>query len=148
MKFLQPIGSRAYRAKTVRVVSLRKIEALVDLDFGVQVQKTFVIDGLREDLGVETEQSFSAAKHCMIVLLGGRKLVIRPDPEARSAWHKLDAIRASVYVVGSFDDHPVGYVERLSEADGPALEVGPFVTWLSSQNFDIERVKEALNGVH
>lgn len=147
MKSLPPIDSRSYKAKTLRVIPVRKVEALVDLDFGVQVQKTFIIDGLDDNLGVDGEQAWSAARHCMIVLLGGKKLVVRPDPEVRHAWHRLDAIKANVYVLGTFDDHPVGYVERLPEANGPALEVGPFITWLSSQNFDVARVKEALNGV-
>lgn len=144
MTALPALDSRCFFARAARIRSLNRIDAALDLDFGISIERTFVI----EDLPVEgmSEELALRAKHCLIVLAGGKRLIVRPDPRLRDRWEFLRSIPARVYLLERVAGRPVGYVETLTEASGPALELAPYLTWLSLQDFDVDLVKETLNG--
>lgn len=140
------INSRTFRARTVRVHSPNRIEVDLDLDFGSRLKRTFLIEGLV--LNDVPEALRQDAKHCLVVLVGGKNLVVRPNPRERDRWHRISDLHARVYL-RDVDVHgePVGYVPGgVPESSGPVLEVGPYMSWLQSQGFDVERVKETMNG--
>lgn len=162
MNALTAVASRTFPAKTLRVhapVCLEiegtgalelelALDALVDLDFGVQVRRTFRISDVPlASASEETDASvLDRAKHCLVVLVGGKNLVIRPDPSLRERWHLMPSIPARVYLRDRVLGKPVGYIESMAEAGGPALEVGPFMAWLAGEGFEVDLVREALNG--
>lgn len=145
MRPLPVVDLRAFRARTLQVVSVQRIEAMLDLDFGVHIQRTFEIDGIGE-LNVKSQDEWAAARHCMIVLLGGKQLVVHPDASTREVWYRTSPIRARVYLLGRIRGNPIGYVADLPGVGGPALDVGPYIARLAQDGFEIDFVKETING--
>lgn len=139
----QTATTRLFAARTQRVQSVRRIEALVDLDFAVQIRRTFLLDALQ--LPPLDEAMIARAKHCLVVLIGGKQLLVRPDPNTRWNWHLMPEILARVFLNERVFGRPVGYIELMPEAQGPVLEVAPYMNWLASQRFDVDLVRETLN---
>jgi len=139
------LASRAFRARTVRVQTANRIEVNLDLDFGLRLTKTFLLEGF--SLQDVPEEKRSDAKHCLVILVGGKNLGVRPDPSAREKWHSLADLRARVYLRERVFESPVGFVESgVEEANGPVLEISPYMRWLAERGFDIEDVKTTMNG--
>lgn len=139
------INSRTFRARTIRVQTANRIEVDLDLDFGLRSKRNFLVDGLTlvdipEDLRPD-------AKHCLVILVGGKNLVVRPDSRVRDKWHGIADLRAQVYLRGAVFGDPVGYISGgVPESSGPVLEVGPYMRWLQTHDFNVEFVKEMING--
>lgn len=145
MTTLPALASRAFHAKTLRVWTINRVEAIVDLDFGVTIRKSFTIDGLA--LGDALSEDVRArAVHCLVVLIGGKRLIVQPDPRSRDRWGSMREIAARVYLAEKVNGSPIGYTENLPEASGPVLELAPYVSWLAQQQFDIDLVRETMNG--
>lgn len=138
------LASRGFRARTVCVQSANRIETELDLDFGIRLRRTFLLDGFEVHAAVG--EARNRAKHCLVVLAGGRSLVVRPDPRLRDRWHGGVDLRARVFLCERVFGRPVGYMQSVTEAQGPALELGPYMSWLASTDFDVEVVKDLLNG--
>jgi hypothetical protein len=139
-----PLHSPVFPGKTVGVLSANRIDAIVDCDFGLSARRVFQLAEFdSRALGPEAHHS---AKHCLIVLVGGRdRLVIRPDPFTRREWYAQAVIRARVYLpVAAMADQPVGYVESMPEAKGPFLEVSAHMRWLQDRAFDVQLVRDML----
>jgi hypothetical protein len=133
---------------TAGVISANRFEAVVDCDFGMSKRQVFQLADF--DTRALPHEAHNAAKHCLIVLLGGRdRLVLRPDPFSRREWHAQPVIRARVYLPlrAPVAPPPVGYVESMPEVKGgPFLEVSAYMHWLSERGFDVALVRSMLNG--
>lgn len=133
------LPSRLYRARTVRVERLNCVEVSLDLDFGVAVKKRIIIEGItpRE----VPRKLHSAAEHCMIVLLGGKRLVIH----VADAADKRDGIIVGrVYLAERTFGDPPG-LRSPHGLDVKLLEVGEFFQHLAAHKFDGDQVKRVLN---
>lgn len=139
------IASRTFPARVIRVQTTSRVEALLDLDFGVHVRHSFaIVDAAK--LSPSDAELRDRARHCLVVLLGQKRVLLRPDPRYRERWHQMSEIPARVYLCERVRGNAIGYIEAGPEFARPVLEVGPYLTWLADQNFDIELVKETLNG--
>lgn len=145
MTTLPSLVSRSFHARTLRVQSVARIEATIDLDFGVMIRRTIVLDGLTlpRDMPDDLRQR---AKHCLVVLIGGKRLVIRPDARSRDRWNSMPEIPSRVYLAERVCGKPIGFIETLPDANGSVLELAPYLTWLATQHFDVDLVKETMNG--
>lgn len=147
MSTIPAIASRTFHARTARVPSVYRVEAFVDLDFGVQLRQTFALDALDFPIKLEPEL-FERAKHCLVVLIGGKRLIVRPDPGMREEWRLLAEIPARVYLCEKVYGKPIGYIEHMPEIGIPVLELSPFLSWLWTERFDVDLVREVMNGSH
>ena len=138
-----PFNARTFRAKTVRVHSIGVVEVSLDLDFGVRVSKVLSIEGIRP-LEIP-EHLHSNAMHCLVVLLGGKKLLVQPNPDDREAWGRMPTIRARVFVDEKVHGNPIGLTTNIDGVDGDLLDVAPFCHDLCSSGFPVDGVKQVLN---
>jgi hypothetical protein len=143
-----PYTSRTFRAKTVRVHSIGVVEVSLDLDFGVRVTKVLSIEGMRPS--EIPEHLHSNAMHCLVVLLGGKRLLIQPDPVEREGWGRIPSVRARVFVDEKVHGTPVGLTTNIADATGDLLDVAPFCHDLCGSGFRVDAVKQVLNkaGAH
>lgn len=133
---------REFRAQTIRVETPWLLMVDLDLDFGVRHHKGVQIIGVPEIRG---DDALRKARHCLVVLAGSRSLVVRPDMRMREKWGAISPLPSRVFVADRVHGEPVGYVETLPEAQGPALEIGPYMAWLARGGFNVETVKGHLS---
>lgn len=142
MSALSVMLVRSYSAKTLRVRTVSRIEALVDLGFDMSIRRTFVLRGVTLPPQIDTEQ----AKHCLIILIGAKRLIVRPDVQSCERWGVMEEIPCRIFLAERVFGKPIGYTINLPEAAGPVLELGPYISWLATQNFDLNVVKQTVNG--
>lgn len=110
--------------------------ATLDIGFGVHVDKTLALEGV--ECRNMHSAIFAAARHCMCILLGGKRLLVAVN------YATLDArIPARVYVNETNDGNPA-YVVAPHGMERPLIEVGAFFQWVQARNFAIDLVKDAL----
>lgn len=129
-----------FPARTVCVHAPNLIEATLDLGFGVSLTRIFRLDTVSTD-GLD-EEAYSRAKHCLVVLLGGKRLLVQPQDERTFK----NPIEARIYLDEKTHGKLVGQTCGMSTSVDPVLEVGPYVNWLRARGFDLDDVKFALNG--
>jgi hypothetical protein len=138
-----PYSAKTFKAKTTRVHSVGAIEVLIDLDFGVSISKVITLDGLLPSDIPETEKN--KAQHCLIVLLGGKKLLLQPDPTESNFWGRKPDVRSRVFLDERIFGTPVGMTTGVSNEDGDFLDVVAFLKSLASDGYQVEDVKNILN---
>ncbi|KKL74226.1 hypothetical protein LCGC14_2067010 [marine sediment metagenome] len=127
-----------FRGRTVRVHSLNCVEVELQLGFGVSIKKLVLLEGIEQkDI---PRSSRSEAKHCLVVLVGGKKVLVQADAQ-----------RKDNYVVGRvfLDEKVYGDPEGMMTPHGmdkALLEISTFYAWLATQKYDIQEVKAVLNG--
>lgn len=125
-------------ARVVRVHSANKVELDVDLGFGVRIVRAFTLEGL--DNRTVPDELATRAVHALVVLVGGKDVLIRPEsmkPEAR---------RAGVYLNTRIFGTPVGFVADVPGLPRPILDVAAFLNWIAAQDFDIALVRDVVHG--
>lgn len=132
------------KARTHRVHALNRIEAMVDLGFGIHANKMFEIEDVNPALA---RGEYDRAMHCFAVLLGGKHLLIQPDERQREEWTHAPVLRARIYLAEKTHGSQVGHTFGLGGRVDPVLEVAPFVNWLRERSFRLDDVKAALNGL-
>jgi len=133
--------SRVYRGRTLKVVTINCMDVQLDLGLGVNVQKRVVIEGVgKHALSRIPHHLRQAAMHCMIVLLGGKNLLVQVANVSTTDGCIICRvfIDAPIYV-----DNPALVIPKGFET--PRLEVGKFYNWLSEGRFKVGRVKDVLN---
>jgi len=138
-----PYSSKTFKAKTVRVHSVGAIEVLIDLDFGVSISKIVTLEGLLPSDISDSEKN--KAQHCLIVLLGGKRLLIQPDPAERKFWGRKPDTRSRVFLDERIFGSPIGMTTGVAHEDGEFLDVVPFIQSLAGTGFQVEDVKAVLN---
>lgn len=134
-----------FAARTERILSPSQLEASVDLGFGIGLRRAIELEDFAGPR-VQDVDLYDAARHCLILLAGSRRLILQPDPRNRDRWSYMRLIPARVYVIARFQGQPVGLIENFPGANGPVLEITPFMRWLGHANFDISLVKNTLRG--
>ena len=129
---------RLYPGKVFRIRSVNCIEVDLDLGFGVSLRKPIVLEGVER--GDVPSYFVRRAKHCLIVLLGGKRVYVYLDSD-----HNEGHAFGRVFLDQPVHGDPVGLMKP-DGLDRPLLEISTFYTWLRSTDYDIEAVKEVLNG--
>lgn len=132
------LPSQLYQARCVRVHSPQRVEVALRLGFGVFANKSLLLEGVnRRDY---TQTQWSDLQHVLIVLLGGKHLLVHADNNDSLDGH----VPARVYLdeaVAVAEDYmtvPYTMVE-------PRLDVTKFVRWLKTKGFDMAVLKNVLN---
>ena len=130
--------ARLFPAKTARIHTPDCIEAKIDLGFGITVDRRILVDGI---YGKGSKLlGYDEAKHCMIVLIGGKKLLIETlDPPVHGP------VRARVFLDEQINERAVG-MSKPHGLDSPRLELSAFWAWLASRDFSVDDVRAVLNG--
>jgi hypothetical protein len=128
---------RVKRGNTVRVHGVNRVEIDLYLGFGIKLSKLFELDGVSASSVPVSYKS--AAVHCLVVLLGGKRVLVQPENEKPTC--KLARVFLNERIYGS----PVGLVTNVDHLDHPILDVTPFFCYLAEHGFDVRRVHEVLN---
>lgn len=126
--------------KTVRIHSVGRIEVEIDLGLGVRKQHIFALEDFQPKSVPDALRS--QATHCLVVLIGGKKLLVQPEHL------RPDAKRARLFLAERIYGSPVGIVQHAPGFDRPILDVSVFMGWLSGADFDVAKVREVTNGTH
>lgn len=126
-------------AQVKRVLSASELLVALELNWGIQLWRTVGIEGFDTVSLSYAEQS--AAKHCLIVLAGNRKLWIHPVESSPT-----EVLKAHIYVLHELATRPVGWTLGLVDGDTAGLELGPYLESLRSHEFDVQCVLRDLNG--
>lgn len=115
------------------------IDAVIDLGFKISVERTLKLSGVDFPFLVDRSQDSKEsqnAKHCLIVLLGGKSILLEIDDE--------DSKRLTCKIYLPVPNIPEGpHVSKLTE--GPHLYVNTYMTDLATRQFPVEEVKNLLN---
>jgi hypothetical protein len=109
------------------------------MDFGIKVERAIALDGF--SLSDFPEEMRSNAMHCLVVLLGGKRLIVNP-----SAQHHHITV-AHLYLDEKLRGPvpPVG-MEMVPGTNDTRLEVGTYFRSLRTSAFAVDEVKLMLNG--
>lgn len=129
-------ASKLMQARVVQVHTWNRVEFDVELGFGVRCSRVFTL----EDLPTPSAANARHAVHAMVVLIGGKRVLVQPES------NRTDARSARVYLTERIHGHPVGFVSDAPGLPSPVLDVGMFVAWLAARDYDIGAVKAAING--
>jgi hypothetical protein len=136
--------SRIFRGKTLKIHAIDRVEILVELDFDFLARKVFALT-LDFDPDELEEDDYSRAQHCLVVLLGGKRVMVEPEITTREQWGRSDAVGARVYLTERVHERPVGFTEGIPGHPDPVLEAAPFYNSLFPE-FDVTVVRSILNG--
>jgi hypothetical protein len=138
-----PYSARTFVAKTVRVHAVGVVEVSLDLDFGVRLNKLIsVTDMSSSDIPDSVK---SNAMHCLVVLLGGKRLIIQPDPRTRADWGKNHEIEGRIFLDERVFGGPVGLTTDVSGCSSDVLDISPYFESLRANDFAVSVVKNNLN---
>lgn len=132
-----------FKGRTLRVHRINQIEATLELEFGVSVTRLFSLDNVSADVAPE---DYDRAMHCLVVLIGGKRLIIQPDEADRDNWSHRPVIAARIYLAERTHGKQVGHTSGLYSEVEPVLEVSPFLNWIRERGFRLADVKAAING--
>lgn len=123
-------------ARTVRIHGLSRVELDVELPFGAHLHRTFNIT----DMNKVSEPLRTRAVHALVVLIGGKKILLLPEHT------REDARSARIFLNERLHGSPVGIVQHVERLVRPVLDVAMFMGWLAEREFDIRLVREVVNG--
>lgn len=133
------LPSRLLDGHVIRVQTVNCVEVSLHLPFGISVVKSVLLEDVElKDVPPKLRQ---AAHHCLIVLLGGKDVVVHTSDENKRDGFVLGRVYLNERVYGA----PAGMAVPFG-LDAPMLEVSAFYRWLSGVNYDITAVKAVLNG--
>jgi hypothetical protein len=120
------------------VVNLNCLEVAVSLNFGVQVCKNVVMEGV--DPRAIPNAMRSDAQHCLVLLVGGKDLLVQTD-DATLDGH----LKARVFLDTPDQDlaWAAGFPDGL---DRRYPEVATLYAWAGEQGYDPAAVRTALRG--
>jgi len=135
---IQTLPPRLFLGRTAWIHTPSCIEVELELGFGVVIRRPMLLEGVSaQDIPARLR---SEAKHCLVTLLGGKRVVVQTDPEQRGP-NLVGRIFLNEKVKGTPQGMMIPY-----GFESPLLEVSTFYCWLATTGYDISRVKEVLNG--
>ena len=137
-------SQRLFPGRTIKVHSTSRVEVQVDLEFDVTLRKVFTLEDV--DFSDIHESQMSAAQHCLVVLVGGKRLLVEPPIALREQWGRRQNLNARVFLAEPVHGRPVGLTEELPGHRDPVLDVSVFYNSLRDSGFDVGEVKRVLNG--
>jgi len=130
-----------------RIAGINRIEATIDLPFDIAITRPIVLEDVRVKDFPSDDLLRDRAQHCLIVLLGGKNIVVVPSSYEVDRWRSKPTTLARVYLNERIFGEPVGFTPKMPGYDKPLLEVSSFYTWLRAQDFRVSEVKNVINGV-
>ena len=137
---LMSMPTRLYRARTVRIINLNCVMVYLDLGFGISLQKNLVVEGI--DGSVVPPSQRPAATHCLVIIAGGRDLLVHTDDTTLDGF-----LKARVYLAAETPAAPEGTLAMPYGIDLPRMEVGLMWQWVARHGFDPRAVGRCLLGV-
>ena len=135
-----------FSARVVSVPTPGTLEVDVSLDFNVQVRKLLTLPDVEVPPRSNSRGSpYQNALRALVVLAGGKRVLVQLEPETRDRWGWLPSLPARVYPEKPVYGDPVGSTEGISEKHGTVLELGTFMSWLAKHDYDIHKVHAAIN---
>lgn len=134
---------RLFSGKTVKIHTPNQVEVAVDLDFDIVVRKIFKLDRVSDDVDPEFLRQ---AQYCLVVLLGGKRVLVEPSVSDREQWGRKPVVRARLFLAEKIYGSPIGLMRNLPDTRAPVLEISPFLNWLREHKYAMHHVKAALNG--
>lgn len=135
---------RFFRGRTLKIHSVSRVDVLVEMPFDLFVCKTFTLDALGFDDSAFDDDTYSDAQHALVVLLGGKRVIVEPDISQRAHWGHLRTITARIYLDARVHGAPVGLTKGI--LSNPVLEISPFFSWVAENKFNMGTMKRVLNG--
>ncbi len=132
------LPTRLFPGRVVRVLSLDAVEIDLQLGFGVFIRKAVRLEGI--EARAVPKAFLDPAKYCLIVLLGGKRVLVHTDPHRRGRF-----VVGRVYLDERIHGRPVG-METPFGLDESRLDASAFYAWLSEHKYDVQLVKAILNG--
>jgi len=130
---------RLYSAKVLRVNDLVSIDALIDLDFGVSVTKTVMLEGM--DVRHVPPAQRSSAITSLIAALGSKKILVLCAP-VRDA----EKVLGRVYLLDRVDGPAWIGLSQPPGLDTLHLEVASFMEFARTRGYCKTDVVAALSG--
>jgi hypothetical protein len=124
-----------YSAHASFVKSPNCLDADIALGFDISIRKSLVIRDLPLSL-FRTPEIRDKAKHCLIVLVGSKKVWARVG-EYSQGLHMSDIL------IGGMKFSPVGYETVDNQL---VVDVGKFMRWLLQTGLDHRKVIGSING--
>ena len=133
------VQQRFFAGRTHFVHAPNCVEIKLDLDFGVTVSRLF-------ELGLDFEESDrERVHHCLVVLMGGKRVLVEPDVRDREHWHEQSPLYARIYLAERVVGTPVGLIRKHPACEKSLLEVLPYLQWLGARGFPVQMVQDTLN---
>jgi len=135
---VQSLPPKLMTGRTCWVHSLGCVEFELELGFGVSARRSVLIEGIEPR--TIPEKMRSEAKHCLVTLLGGKRVLVLADVRKPDM-----TVLGRVFLNEKVHGNPEGMAQPPS-LEEYLLEVGTFFNWLGSTKYDIQVVKAVLNG--
>lgn len=123
---------------------------MFDLPFGINVTRVVSLEGVPNahsyNAHEDSAQLLDRARHCLIVLLGGKNVAVVPAPGELDRWRERTNVRAQVYLNERIFGEPVGFTPAFPGFARPLLEVSTFYLWLKERGFTVSDVTKVMNG--
>lgn len=130
---------RLVRGQVLRVQNFSTVEILLDLDFGVHVARTVVLEGVNPNL--IPPKLRNAAQHALIILLGGKKVFV-----LTGSCGVAEPVLGRVYLDDRGRAIEGPWTSEVPGADQRLLEVSSFMQHLVRANFEKSEIIRVLNG--
>jgi len=152
-----------FNATTALIVDPTVVRVSLAVTAGITVERSIRLEGLHYPSAQVSGTNYDDAMHAMIVLLGGKKLIVHLGNEAAEAikceWSQTKCVLTvdcedrekpaigRVYLNAKVYDPPIPLSVPFGQ-DKPRINVSDYFIWLSEHNFDLSLVKALLNGKH
>lgn len=126
------------------VPSVNRLRVTIELPFDIAVTRIVTLEEVRHT-DFDSDDLRDRAQHCLIVLLGGKSVVVAPSPSGLDRWTSKPTL-ARVYLNERLYGQPVGFTPELPGCTRPVLEVSSFFNSLRAHGFQVGDVKQVING--
>lgn len=123
------LPTRLYQAHTNRVLNLNCVQVALDLNFGVTLQKNIIVEGI--DGHAVPAAKRSDAMHCLVLLVGGRDLILHTDDSTIDGF-----LKSRVFLEAAAPAAPDGTLAVPYGLSEPRMEVGLAWAWAARGGFD------------
>jgi hypothetical protein len=133
------LPSRLYNAHVKRVINPSCVDVAITLNFGIVLNKNIILEGT--DTHSLNDAAKKAATHCLVLILGGRDIIVHTDDSL------IDGhIKARVYIDQTACALPVGMLQPFGLYD-LYPEVGTLYEWAAQNSFDADKVRALMKAV-
>jgi len=131
--------TRVVPGETVRVHSIGRVEARLDLGLGTLVMRHLLVEGVNR---IEIPPDLrSAAMHVLVTLVGGKRILAHVDI-TNTDGHIPARLFLDDPTVTPHDE----YLEVPYGMQSKRLDVCSFLLWMRPRKFDVAVVRAILNG--
>lgn len=141
---MSKVGCSYFPGIVQHVLTPNAVEIMLDLAFSVHTSRRFTLEEVplpdRSD-----ETTWDRARHCLVVLLGGKRVVVQMSARDCSNDSARNFIPARVYLDTRIDPQTVGYTPSVPGWHRPMLDVNTFFASIAVGGYRVATVRAALN---